>query len=184
MSRLSASHWLAPSSGARNSTFPPASEATGRPSRKSSRLPVSAAKRGPGVRMPARLSGSAPESETHSPQRRAFGASRAAARSPRATRIARRRTRRRSGRRGFRRAPPAGDRRAADRATAAATRLALEHAQEHHAIAAQQRARHVLDRLPLWLRLAAPGGGAAGQRPAAALSMPKGRRAPRAACRR
>ncbi len=52
---LRACHWPAASSVARNCTSPPASEATGRPSRNSSRLPVSAASLGPGVRMPARL---------------------------------------------------------------------------------------------------------------------------------
>ena len=58
-----ACHSLLASSVSRNCTWPPASSATGRPFRYNRRLPVSAASRGPGVRMPTRFKGSAPDTE-------------------------------------------------------------------------------------------------------------------------
>ena len=101
----------------------------------------------PGVRMPARLSGSAPDSDSHSSVVRPAAH---LAQQPTASGSANCSPVKPATKRPPRISPRALEpaiARAAARATAAASGLALEQAPEHHAVAAQQRARDVLDRL-------------------------------------
>ena len=142
-----ASHSFPGSIGTRKSDWPPACVATGTPSRYSTRLLVSAGTRAPGVMMPVRFSGSAADSDTRSPLRFLL-----ADRAHRGHGIGQR----------VLLAAHAGDEAAAadlslrlEPAEHAQQRmpgrqpvgLALEQLAEHHAVAAQQDLRHLLERL-------------------------------------
>ena len=124
--------------------------------------------------MPARLSGSAPETRNPVRPRAACGAVRATWQSPRAARTARRKSRQRSGRREFRRGSRAAGRRAAGRATAAASPPRVRAAaRTRRRSAAAARARRARSRCARWTpgarRRSRRGRRASAQRPASSI---------------